>query len=57
MIKKLEEDLDKLLTEVKAYNTKPKKAISKRIRLGLGELKKDTATLRAKLIELDKQGY
>jgi len=40
--------------EIESYNTKPTKAASKRIRLLLGQLKKETPRLRAQLIELDK---
>ena len=43
-----------LSKELEAYNTKPTKAGSKRIRLLLGALKKRTPIFRAKLVELDK---
>jgi len=57
MTQKLEEDLTALLEEVKAYNTKPNKSISGRIRKGLGELKKEVTVIRAHLIVADKAGY
>ena len=53
----LQEQLVSLLAEVTAYNTKPNKSISKRIRTGLGSIKKQTASLRQELVALDKAGY
>ena len=54
---RLEQELQALLAEVVAYNEKPNKSISKRIRTGLGAIKKNTAHLRAELVSLDKVGY
>lgn len=53
----LETQLEELLAEVVAYNNKPNKSISKRIRTKLGAIKKNTASIRAELISLDKAGY
>ena len=53
----LQSQLESLLTEVVAYNEKPTKASSKRIRTGLGSIKKQTASLRQELVSLDKSGY
>jgi hypothetical protein len=53
----LEKKLRDILEEVEAYNTKPSKACSGRIRKQLGELKKDVTPLRAALVALDKAGY
>jgi len=44
----------KLLEELQTYKTKPTKACSKRIRLLLGNIKKNTSTYRAHLLSLDK---
>ncbi len=48
---------EKLNTELVAYNNKPTKACSLRIRKLLGEIKKSTPVIRAKLVELDTVGY
>lgn len=40
--------------EVESYESKPTKASSKRIRLLLGDIKKQTPALRAALVEADK---
>ncbi len=56
-MEELQTQLESLLAEVVAYNDTPKKAVSKRIRLKLGSLKNDTASIRAKLVEADKAGY
>lgn len=53
----LQTQLETLLAEVTNYNQKPTKASSKRIRTGLGAIKKNTAHLRAELVALDKSGY
>lgn len=53
----LETQLESILAEVKAYNAKPTKATSKRIRTGLGSIKKQTASIRQELVALDKAGY
>ena len=44
----------KLHEELQTYKTKPTKAGSKRIRLLLGYIKKNTAFYRAHMISLDK---
>ena len=54
---RLEKELQALLAEVVAYNDRPNKSISKRIRTGLGSIKKQTAHIRAELVSLDKAGY
>jgi len=56
-LQKLEKDLEPLLKEVVAYNVKPNKSISARVRKGLGSLKKETTNIRAKLVAADKAGY
>jgi len=53
----LESQVESLLTEVQAYNAKPTKATSKRIRMHLGSIKKQTASLRQELVALDSKGY
>ena len=53
----LENDVSNLLEEIKLYNVKPNKSLSGRIRKQLGELKKNVASIRAKLVEADKAGY
>ena len=42
-----------LQEEAVAYNEKPSKASSKRLRMLLGNIKKQTASLRADLMEAD----
>jgi hypothetical protein len=54
---RLEKELQVLLLEVVAYNDKPNKSVSKRIRTGLGSIKKQTAHIRSELVALDKTGY
>ena len=54
---RLQQELQTLVAEVTAYNKKPTKAASKRIRTGLGSIKKQTASLRQELVALDKAGY
>ena len=46
-----------LASEVEAYEAKPTKTSSKRIRLMLGQLKKDVASIRQALVDADKVGY
>ena len=53
----LENQLTALLEEVKQYNTKPQKAVSGRIRVKLGQLKKDITSIRSSLVSADKAGY
>jgi len=53
----IENELKDLLEEVVAYNARPNKSISKRIRTKLGSLKLQITAIRAKLMELDKAGY
>ena len=53
----LEVSVGLLLEELIAYNNKPTKAASKRIRTKLGSIKKNTASIRAELVALDKKGY
>lgn len=53
----LEKQLGSLLAEVVAYNDSPTKANSKRVRTGLGQIKKQTASIRQELVALDKAGY
>ncbi len=54
---RLQQELQTLTAEVVAYNEKPTKAAAKRIRTGLGSIKKQTASLRQELVALDKAGY
>jgi len=54
-LKDLETDLQYLHTEVLKYNTTPTKAASKRIRIALGELKKQITEIRTILRDADKQ--
>ena len=56
-MKELEEQLTHLLAEVESYNNKPNKSKSKRIRTGLGALKKQVTGLRSSLIAADNAGY
>lgn len=46
-----------LHADLVAYEEKPRKATSKRIRLALGEIKNFTPQLRADLVAADKAGY
>ena len=54
---RLQQELQTLVAEVTAYNEKPTKASSKRIRTGLGSIKKQTAHIRSELVALDSVGY
>lgn len=56
-MKELESQLQSVLNEVQQYNEKPNKALSKRIRVKLGSLKKDVTGYRTQLVEADKVGY
>jgi len=56
-MEELQSQLETLLAEIQAYNTKPTKTLSKRIRLQLGLLKKQVTGIRADLVEADKKGY
>ena len=56
-MKNLENELESVLAEVKAYNNKPNKSISKRIRTQLGALKLRVTGIRSDLVERDKKGY
>ncbi len=56
-MKNLEVTLSEILAEVIAYNEKPTKACSKRVRTKLGSLKNEITGIRSKLVEADKQGY
>jgi hypothetical protein len=51
------ETAEALYKEIAAYEAKPTKAASKRIRMALGALKKNTSTLRKELVDADKKGY
>jgi len=53
----LQNRLEALLTSVKAYNDKPNKSLSKRIRVALGSLKTDITDIRRTLVAADKDGY
>jgi hypothetical protein len=46
--------LEQAINEIKAYQVKPSKATSKRIRLALGEIKKLVTPVRAQLVAEDK---
>jgi len=48
---------ESVLAEVQAYNEKPNKSISKRIRTKLGSIKKDITGIRATLVKADADGY
>ena len=54
MLEELTAKVAKLHEELQTYKTKPTKAGSKRIRLLLGYIKKNTAFYRAHMISLDK---
>ena len=56
-MKDLQAQLESVLAEVVAYNTKPNKSISGRIRKQLGELKKNVTGIRADLVKADAAGY
>jgi len=56
-MRNLEVTLNEILAEVIAYNEKPTKACSKRVRTKLGSLKNEITGIRSKLVEADKQGY
>ena len=56
-MKKLEEELTLVLADVAQYNVKPNKALSKRVRKQLGELKKSVTGIRAELVLRDTNGY
>jgi len=56
-MKDLEKQLETVLAEVVAYNTKPTKACSGRIRKQLGEIKKAVTGIRADLVKADAAGY
>lgn len=47
---------EKLVASLEAYNTKPTKAESKRIRMLLGDIKNSTPALRSALVDADKSG-
>lgn len=53
----LELEVQALLEEITAYNMKPNKAKSARVRAKLGELKKKVTGYRADLVAADKAGY
>lgn len=53
----LQKQLESALAEVIAYNDKPNKSISKRVRTKLGGLKKNITGIRAELVAKDKKGY
>ena len=53
----LQSQLESVLAEVVAYNDKPTKACSGRIRKQLGELKKNVTGVRKTLVEADAKGY
>ena len=57
MINQLHSDVQKLETELAAYAAEPTKASSARIRKLTLTIGKSGPAIRAKLIELDKQGY
>ena len=54
---KLQRQLDIIYTDVIAYNTKPTKTLSAKIRVSLGNLKKDITSIRAELVAADRLGY
>ena len=56
-MKNLQTQLESVLAEVQAYNEKPNKSISKRIRTKLGSIKKDITGIRATLVKADADGY
>jgi len=56
-IKELKDTAKLLADEVTAYEVKPTKASSKRIRMHLGAIKKHTTGIRKELVALDKKGY
>ena len=47
--------IEALAAEMTAYDTKPTKASSKRLRLLLGDIKRNAAAWRAELVEADKK--
>jgi hypothetical protein len=53
-LNKIEDKLTIALEEIKAYNEKPTKASSKRIRLMLGDIKNSVVATRAELVAADK---
>jgi hypothetical protein len=53
-LKELKETTKELLFLLDQYEEKPTKATSKKIRLALGEIKRETPSLRKKLLELDR---
>ena len=57
MVEKLIADTASLLKNLQLYSIKPTKALAKKIRMSLGELKNKVPSLRAHLVELDKKGY
>ena len=57
MINQLHSDVQKLETELAAYAAKPTKSSSARIRKLTLSIGKSGPAIRAKLVELDKQGY
>jgi len=57
MMKKLEQDIQKVYADVCQYNEKPNKSLSGRIRKQLGEIKKDVTDIRKHLVESDARGY
>lgn len=54
MLDQLTTKVAQLNEELQAYKAKPTKSCSKRIRLLLGDIKKNTAAYRAYLVGLDK---
>ncbi len=56
-MKNLENELESVLAEVQAYNLKPNKSISGRVRKQLGELKKRVTEIRKDLVIADHNGY
>ena len=53
----LQLQLTALLADVEKYNDTPDKSCSKRIRMALGLLKKQTTNIRKDLVDRDKAGY
>jgi len=51
----MKDTVQKLYDEINSYNEKPTKAKSKRVRLLLGEVKKNTAMWRKELVTKDKE--
>ena len=56
-IRQLLHDVEHLQSSLETFTEAPTKAESKRIRLMLGELKKQVTDYRSILVELDQEGY